>query len=216
MVPPPSNLIKNYPSKLEAALYKALDVKTEKRYATAGDFAHALEEVAKAQKYESGPELLKRAIASAKEPLPPPILASATQIVPVKISPATAHSPKNVLLYVALCFTVLLLLEAAGFYQLYTGRTLGLPERSGSLVYVASSGSLRIESDPPGAKVLLNGTPQAAPTPLTIEDLPLDKPHKIEITLDGYQNAEKSFTLSAQSPKDGIIVELARKGSRTL
>lgn len=213
LVPPPSNLIKNYPGKLEAALYKALDVKQEKRFATAGDFAHALEEVVKAQKFESGPQLLQHALRAAHEPLPPHNAAyrsSTTQLSPVLMARAKKSAPKHATAWVFGLFALLLLLGGLGFSSLQNARTLKLPARSGSLVYVAQSGTIRVESEPAGAKVLLNGTEQSAPTPLTLENLPLDKPQKIEIRLDGYQSAEKTFTLSAQTPSDGYVVELQR------
>lgn len=214
LVPPPSNTIKNYPAKLEAVLYKALDVKQEKRFATAGDFAHALEEAAKSLKVESGPQLLQHALKAAREPLSQKgasYKASTSQLpIVAKESGAPKGPAKYATPLVFGVFALLLLLGGLGFSSMLSARTLNLPARSGSLVYVAQGGTIRVESEPAGAKVLVNGQAQAAPTPMTLENLPLDAPQKIEIRQDGYQSAEKTFTLSAQAPKDGYIVELQR------
>jgi hypothetical protein len=52
---------------------------------------------------------------------------------------------------------------------------------------------LTITTDPAGAGVTVDGAPAASPSPVTVELAP--GPHKLEITLDGYEKAGVDVTL---------------------
>lgn len=51
---------------------------------------------------------------------------------------------------------------------------------------VSSLGRFRVESDPPGARVALNGEPVGT-TPLVLENLPMDRQHRFDLERRGYE-----------------------------
>ena len=70
--------------------------------------------------------------------------------------------------------------------------TLAVPVSPGALVarvharVESSLGAIRVESEPPGASVQLDGKP-AGTTPITLRDLRLDSRHRVDLALPGYE-----------------------------
>ncbi len=62
IIPPPSNIVKNYPPELEFILYKALEVNPLKRFQSARQFTDSLEEATRAYNFESGSRILSKAL----------------------------------------------------------------------------------------------------------------------------------------------------------
>jgi serine/threonine protein kinase len=61
-------------------------------------------------------------------------------------------------------------------------------------------GEVSVNSNPPRATVLLDGTPYGT-TPLNIRKVKRDRPHQIRVTLDGYQTWETSFSFGDDKVK---------------
>jgi serine/threonine-protein kinase len=72
----------------------------------------------------------------------------------------------------------------------------------------ATSGTLRVESDPPGARVRVNGEAKGA-TPLDLADLPFGA-HKVRVDLRGYEPQSRDVTVDAASPAALLRLTLAR------
>ncbi len=62
LIPPPSNVDKNYPPELEKILDRSLAVKVEDRFQSAKEFSDALDELEAKYNFTSGPEVLKKAL----------------------------------------------------------------------------------------------------------------------------------------------------------
>ncbi len=71
-----------------------------------------------------------------------------------------------------------------------------------------ASGSLRVESEPSGARVHVDGQSRGE-TPLALADLPLG-PHAVRVERKGYDPQSRDVTLSVDSPNAGVRVVLAR------
>jgi serine/threonine-protein kinase len=80
----------------------------------------------------------------------------------------------------------------------------------------AQSVSLKIDSVPTGAKVILDGTAQAQPTPIRIDGLVVGTKHTIRIEVAGYQPYEEALTV--QPAEDGSFARqvLLKKQMGTL
>ena len=76
------------------------------------------------------------------------------------------------------------------------------------------TGSLRVESDPVGASIWVNGNLRAETTPTTLDQLPLGVPIDVRLTMDGYEHAKQSVELAADAP--GTVKLALTKGSVVL
>lgn len=71
-------------------------------------------------------------------------------------------------------------------------------------------GSIRIESDPPEASIVINGDLRAEKTPATIDKLPLGTVLQIKITKEGYAPARQDMTLTAEKSSETIRTTLSK------
>ncbi len=63
----------------------------------------------------------------------------------------------------------------------------------------AEFGSLRVESNPPGASVIIDGQSTGRKTPLIIKGVRRGKEHSVKLELDGYQSWSSSFSMDDDS-----------------
>ncbi len=63
-------------------------------------------------------------------------------------------------------------------------------------------GSIKVTTNPPGAKILVDGKDTGKTTPATVEDLPLSKTYSIKLELDKYRPVEEKITLYSIEPVD--------------
>jgi hypothetical protein len=75
-----------------------------------------------------------------------------------------------------------------------------------SSVAELSEGELRVQSDPDGARVTVNGVGWG-PTPATIKHLPLGE-KRVRLTKDGYLSAERRVRMTAEQPVQTVQVTL--------
>lgn len=75
-------------------------------------------------------------------------------------------------------------------------------------------GSLRIDSDPPGAKISYDGKKTDQETPATIEGLSLNVEHSIVLEKEGFLRSQKSLVLKKK--EEDLLVELQKKPTVTL
>jgi len=71
-----------------------------------------------------------------------------------------------------------------------------------------TTGTIRIESEPPGARVRVDGEARGE-TPLLLSDLPFGS-HKVRLDLRGYESRSLDVTLGAASPSAEVRLALAR------
>jgi len=69
----------------------------------------------------------------------------------------------------------------------------------GTIELGAEFGSLRIESNPPGASVTVDGQNTGRKTPLIIKGVRRGKEHSVRLELDGYQSWSSSFNMDDDS-----------------
>lgn len=62
-------------------------------------------------------------------------------------------------------------------------------------------GEIQIDSNPPGAKIYLNGQLYRDKTPTTINDLPLEEYYDIELILEGFKTWKKTVYLESKTPE---------------
>ena len=74
----------------------------------------------------------------------------------------------------------------------------------------AAGGELVVETKPAGAEVLIDKKP-VGQTPLTLRDLPTDKPLKVELRLSGYKSVHKRLKWHGKTQL-GVAVTLHREG----
>jgi TonB family protein len=72
----------------------------------------------------------------------------------------------------------------------------------------ATTGTLHVETDPPGAAVTVNGEARGV-TPVDLADLPMGT-YEVKLDLKGYTPATESVVLAAQAPRGEVKVVLAR------
>lgn len=72
-------------------------------------------------------------------------------------------------------------------------------------------GAIKIESNPAGAKVLIDGKDTEQRTPTIIDELAFDKEVEISIQKDGYKNYEKRVMINV--PSQDLTVDLKKKGA---
>jgi hypothetical protein len=75
------------------------------------------------------------------------------------------------------------------------------------------TGSLYVDSNPPGAKISFDQTNTDQVTPATVEGLSLNVEHQISVTKDGYHPSRKTIVLKV--PQEKIIFDL-EKSTTTL
>jgi TonB family protein len=71
-----------------------------------------------------------------------------------------------------------------------------------------SAGSLRVESTPPGANLIVDGTAKGT-TPADVTDLVLG-PHEIKLEMKGYQGAAQTVELTPEVPQASVSLTLDR------
>lgn len=99
-----------------------------------------------------------------------------------------------------------------GFRRLTTQVSLRPGDRRslGVLPLGNAYGEIFIRSDPPRARVFLDGEKINARTPVTIRRISRDKTHSIRLQLDGYQDWERMITLDDKEKKK-FDVELQKQ-----
>jgi transcriptional regulator with XRE-family HTH domain len=71
---------------------------------------------------------------------------------------------------------------------------------------VVADGQITIVTDPPGARVTINGVGRGT-TPLTVASLPFGS-HRIRVTLDGYLGEERIARIEAPRPTSDVQIPL--------
>ncbi len=79
----------------------------------------------------------------------------------------------------------------------------------GTIELGAEFGSLRIESNPPGASVVVDGQSTGRKTPLVVKGVRRGKEHSVRLEMDGYQPWSNSFSMDDESK--GFNVNLKQK-----
>jgi len=69
-------------------------------------------------------------------------------------------------------------------------------------------GSVQVDSEPAGARILLDGSPTGLVTPATIMPVPLAQEHKLRLERDGFQPKEVAFTLTEQMAQKAVSASL--------
>jgi TonB family protein len=76
-----------------------------------------------------------------------------------------------------------------------------------------SAGALRVESDPPGARVRVNGEGRGQ-TPLALAELPFGD-YDVRLDLRGYEGQSRRVALTAAAPSADLKLKLARAQAAT-
>lgn len=71
-------------------------------------------------------------------------------------------------------------------------------------------GSLRIESDPPEASIVINGDLRAEKTPATIDKLPIGSALQVKVTKEGFAPERQEITLTADKPSTTVRAVLSK------
>jgi serine/threonine-protein kinase len=71
-------------------------------------------------------------------------------------------------------------------------------------------GTLTLKTDPPGARIFLDGADTGRTTPHIFRELHVDKPHSAKVELEGYASDEISFTFSPEVPIQDLSLELSK------
>ena len=69
-------------------------------------------------------------------------------------------------------------------------------------------GSVQVDSEPAGARILLDGSPTGLVTPATITPVSLAQEHKLRLERDGFQPKEVAFTLTEQMAQKAVSAGL--------
>lgn len=69
-------------------------------------------------------------------------------------------------------------------------------------------GAVQVDSDPAGARILLDGSPTGLVTPATLTPVSLAKEHKLRLERDGFQAKEVAFTLTEQMAQKAVSASL--------
>jgi eukaryotic-like serine/threonine-protein kinase len=75
-------------------------------------------------------------------------------------------------------------------------------------VVVEERGALRIESDPSGAAIWLNGDLRSETTPFTIENLPLGKDILVKVSMEGFESHKETIKLEKAGDARKLVVKL--------
>jgi TonB family protein len=151
--------------------------------------------------------------------------ASGTDTTPTVIAPAAVRKSGTVLLVVGgLAMVLLLGLAFAGLVvvrrrseptavtpvaTLPPSTVAAAPATPPpSTVAPAALGALRVESQPAGATVSVDGHPRGI-TPLDVPELPLGR-HDVKVDLKGYSPAAQSVDLAPETPRAELKLTLAR------
>lgn len=88
----------------------------------------------------------------------------------------------------------------------------GAPSNSGTEA-VASSGTLSIETTPPGAMVNIRADKRSmsSPSPASFSDLPFDTPIKVSVSHPDYADAVEEVTLTSSNPTQTRMVQLRKR-----
>jgi TonB family protein len=78
---------------------------------------------------------------------------------------------------------------------------------------VAVSGSIRVETEPPGAAVTVNGETQGS-SPLDLAEVPLGA-YEIKVELKGYEPKTQSLALTEEAPRGEVKLALVRAAPTT-
>lgn len=90
-----------------------------------------------------------------------------------------------------------------GFWKFVYPRLIAKPTPTPIPIAVQDFGTVNIISNPPGAKVFLDGTDTDQLTPTKLEKLTLKKEYAVRLTKDNFQETSTTFTL--QSPEPVIV-----------
>lgn len=77
-------------------------------------------------------------------------------------------------------------------------------------------GSIRIESDPPGCDIWINGQLRKEQTPATLSELPLYRQLDVKLTKEGLEPFNTTVSLSEQKPNEKLEPSLRKGGSVTV
>jgi eukaryotic-like serine/threonine-protein kinase len=69
-------------------------------------------------------------------------------------------------------------------------------------------GAVQVDSDPVGARILLDGSPTGLVTPATLSPVSLAQEHKLRLERDGFQPKEIAFTLTEQLAQKAVSASL--------
>ncbi len=160
---------------------------------------------------------------------PPPVTApmpklAPTSALPEKLPGRPGVSPKMLLAGAAVLF--LLALAAVGAVLLRRGQqesaaavrapvtlspAMTLPPAS--MAPIAVSGSIRVETEPAGAAVTVNGETHGS-APLDLAEVPLGT-YEVKVELKGYESQTETLSLTEEAPRGEIKLTLAKAAPTT-
>jgi len=116
------------------------------------------------------------------------------------VTEARAHRARTPLVLAALAGSLVAAGMAFGAFAWMRSQTGGATAGATAATVEpapARRGSLRVESEPPGAAIWVNGDLRAEVTPATLAELPLDHALDVKVTKDGFEQSRASVTLAA-------------------
>lgn len=174
--------------KIEALLAKATAYEKADRFASARDLLLALEEQIAllpplSPEQELGALVARFAGERERNPAGPALARTIVAPRPVVETPPEVPRPEPIKAkkpYVWVVVLALLGLLAAGGYRLFFAQA-----------------SVRLESNPPGASISLDGHPWPSLTPSTLDALAPGIPHQIKVTLPHFESQARELTLES-------------------
>jgi predicted Ser/Thr protein kinase len=103
--------------------------------------------------------------------------------------------------YAMVALLALLLLIGSGAAAFFFGRA---PAAEAA----PTAGVLTVETDPPGARVVLDGRPLAGVTPLTLREVAFGD-HDLELSKDGHRSHRAVVALEAEAPRMDVVFALS-------
>ncbi len=234
----PSLVKEEFPAELEEIILRALKLKSQRRYTTAKDFSNKLKSFSRKHNYNVGAARLTQALrklssdseedkakrkearsnrdrsgvlsAFSPQTKTESIVPSVSEFMGVKrglLERAEQEEQKRNLNIAYFAFGVILALLLAVFSLMYAKR-VGVIERDTNGDYIPKYGKIYIQTDPPGARLMVSSRKIDQPTPVSIDQIELDREVEVEIFLEGYEPELRRLKLSRKSRLEALLVEL--------
>jgi serine/threonine-protein kinase len=131
---------------------------------------------------------------------PAPVLAPVLELVPPTSVPAERPAPRMRLgVWITSAATLLAVLGLGGW--MLAGRKRGVDPKVMVQPQLATTGGLRIESQPPGAHIVVDGDPSGRQTPALLDGLPAGRTLDIQLQKQGFQTVTRRIEVAAGKPR---------------
>jgi eukaryotic-like serine/threonine-protein kinase len=84
---------------------------------------------------------------------------------------------------------------------MFAGRRSGIDPKAAVQTQLATTGGLRIDSQPPGAHIVVDGDPSGRQTPALLDGLPAGRTLDIQLQKDGFQTVTRRIEVTAGKPR---------------